>query len=72
MQNVSLKMFIVDKFMEYKMVDSESVTSEMQELQLIIHELEAEGHKAGEFFLVEAITGEITAILERLPQLPKT
>ena len=57
--NVSLKKFIVDKFTEYKMVDSKSVTSQVQELQLIIHELEAEGHKVGESFLVEAITGKL-------------
>ena len=31
-QNVSLKKFIVDKFMDYKMVDSKSVTSQVQEL----------------------------------------
>lgn len=42
------------------MVDSKSVTTEVQELQLIIHELESEGYKVGESFLVEAITGKLT------------
>ena len=58
-QNVSLTKFIIDKFMDYKMVDSKSVTAQVQELQLIIHQLESEGHKVGESFLVEAITGKL-------------
>ena len=58
-QNISLKKFIVDKFMDYKMVDSKPVTAQLHELQIIIHELEAEGHKVGESFLVEAITGKL-------------
>ena len=58
-QNISLKKFIVDKFMDYKMVDSKPVTAKLHELQIIIHELEAEGHMVGELFLVEAITGKL-------------
>ena len=58
-QNISLKKFIVDKFMDYKMIDSKPVTAQLHELQIIIHELEAEGHKVGESFLVEAITGKL-------------
>lgn len=58
-QNVSLKKFIVDKFMDYKMVDSKSVITQLHELQIIIHELQAEGHEVGESFLVEAITGKL-------------
>lgn len=41
------------------MVDSKTVTSQVQELQIIIHEMEAEGHKVGESFLVEAITRKL-------------
>ena len=58
-QNISLKKFIVDKFMDYKMVDSKPVTAQLHELQIIIHELKAEGHKVGESFLVEAIMGKL-------------
>lgn len=58
-ENATLKKFIVDKFMEYKMVDSKSVTAQVQELQIIIHQIEAEGHVVGESFFVEAITGKL-------------
>ena len=45
--------------MDYKIVDSIQVTAQLHELQIIIHELEAEGHKVGESFLVEDIMGKL-------------
>ena len=38
-----MKKFIVAKFLDYKMIDSKTVVTQVQELQVIIHDLLAEG-----------------------------
>ena len=38
-----MKKFIVAKFLDYKMIHSKTVVSQVQELQVIIHDLLAEG-----------------------------
>ena len=42
-KDVGAKKFIVDRFLDYKMVDSKTVISQVQELQVILHEIDAEG-----------------------------
>ncbi|KAK9084381.1 hypothetical protein Scep_030852 [Stephania cephalantha] len=37
------KKFVVGKFLKYNMVDSKSVVKQVEELQVLIHELHAEG-----------------------------
>ncbi|PIN01890.1 hypothetical protein CDL12_25597 [Handroanthus impetiginosus] len=40
--DVSFKKFIVGKFLDYKTVDLKSITSQVQKLQIILHEIHAE------------------------------
>lgn len=54
------KKFIVGKFLNYKMVDSKSVTTQVDELQVIIHELHAEGMAINESF-------QVGSVIEKLP-----
>ncbi|XP_070020921.1 uncharacterized protein [Nicotiana sylvestris] len=42
-EDVGLKKFVAAKFLDYKMVDNMSVITQVQELQVIIHDLIAEG-----------------------------
>ncbi|XP_070051234.1 uncharacterized protein [Nicotiana tomentosiformis] len=42
-EDAGLKKFIAAKFLDYKMVDNKSVITQVQELQVIIHDLLAEG-----------------------------
>lgn len=43
-------------FLDYMMVDSKSVTSKVQEIQVILHEIQSEG-----------MTLQVAAIIEKLP-----
>ena len=54
------KKFIVGRFLDYKMVDSRMVMSQLGELQLIIHEILDEGMKLCETF-------QVVIIIEKLP-----
>jgi len=54
------KKFVVGRFLEYKMVDNKTVISQMQEFQLILHEIEAEGMNLPETF-------QVATIVEKLP-----
>ncbi|KAL2526336.1 Retrovirus-related Pol polyprotein from transposon TNT 1-94 [Abeliophyllum distichum] len=42
-EDAGAKKFLVGRFLEYKMVDSKSVISQVQELQVILHEIHSEG-----------------------------
>ncbi|KZV14567.1 hypothetical protein F511_41967 [Dorcoceras hygrometricum] len=42
-EDAGVKKFVVGKFLDYKMVDAKSVMSQVQEIQIIIHDLIAEG-----------------------------
>ena len=42
-EDAGMKKFIVAKFLDYKMIDCKTVVSQVQELQVIIHDLLAEG-----------------------------
>lgn len=55
-KDARMKKYIVGKFLEYKMVDSKSVMSQVQDLQLIMHEIHAEnGLSVSDSFQVVAI-----------------
>ena len=54
-EDAGLKKFMVGRFLEYKMVDSKTVMSQVQELQIILHEIHAEKMVLGESFQVDAL-----------------
>ena len=49
-ENAGLKKFIVGKFLDFKMVDSKTVLSQVQELQVVMHDIHAEGMTLSETF----------------------
>ena len=59
-----MKKFIVVKFLVYKMIDSKTVVNKVQKLQVIIHDLLAEGLIVNDAF-------QVAAIIEKLPPLWK-
>ncbi|XP_055803610.1 uncharacterized protein LOC129872713 [Solanum dulcamara] len=59
-EDAGLKKFVAAKFLDYKMVDSKTVMSQVQELQVIIHDLLAEG-------MVNNETFQVAAFFEKLP-----
>ncbi|KAK4397882.1 hypothetical protein Sango_1263700 [Sesamum angolense] len=63
-EDAGLKKFIVGKFLEFKMVDSKTVMNQVQEFQMILHDLHAEGMKLSESF-------QVAAMIEKLPPLWK-
>ncbi|KAF3661878.1 putative glucan endo-1,3-beta-glucosidase A-like [Capsicum annuum] len=54
-EDAGIKKFLVARFLDFKMIDNKSVVSQVQELQVIIHDLLA----------------EVAAIVEKLPPLWK-
>ncbi|KZV41621.1 hypothetical protein F511_15390 [Dorcoceras hygrometricum] len=63
-EGVGLKKFIVDKFLDYGMVDSKSLMSQVQEMQLILHDLHAEGMEMNESFQVAAVIEKLSHLLK--------
>ncbi|KZV22317.1 hypothetical protein F511_05271 [Dorcoceras hygrometricum] len=59
-EDVRVKKFVVSKFMDYKMMDANSFMSQVQEIQIIIHDLLAEGMEINEPF-------QVAAIIKKLP-----
>ena len=59
-EDAGSKKFVVGRFLDYKMVDSKTVISQVQELQVILHEIHAEGMTLSETF-------QVAAIIEKLP-----
>ena len=59
-KDAEMKKFIVGKFLDYKMVDSKTIISQVQDLQVILHEIHAEGMVLSESF-------QVAAIIEKLP-----
>lgn len=47
------------RFLEYKMIDSKSVIAQVQDLQLLIHEIHAEGMEISESFQVAAVIAKL-------------
>ncbi|KAI5334760.1 hypothetical protein L3X38_024893 [Prunus dulcis] len=54
-EDAGMKKFIVGRFLDYKMVDSKTVISQVQELQLILHEIHAKKMELSESFQVAAV-----------------
>ncbi|KAL0322506.1 UNVERIFIED_CONTAM: hypothetical protein Sangu_1869900 [Sesamum angustifolium] len=63
-EDAGLKKFIVGKFLDFKMVDSKTVMNQVQEFQMILHDLHAEGMKLSESF-------QVATMIEKLPPLWK-
>ncbi|XP_019251306.1 PREDICTED: uncharacterized protein LOC109230240 [Nicotiana attenuata] len=59
-EDACLKKFVVAMFLDYKMIDSETVGTQVQELQLIFHDLIDEGMVVHEAF-------QVAAMVEKLP-----
>ncbi|KAH9727083.1 CCHC-type domain-containing protein [Citrus sinensis] len=59
-EDASTKKFVVGRFLDYKMVDSKTVISQVQELQIILSDILAEGMHSSETF-------QVAAIIEKLP-----
>ena len=60
-KDAGMKKFIVGRFLDYKMVDSKTMTSQVQELQIILHELHAGKMELSGSF-------QVAAIVEKLPR----
>ncbi|XP_073049063.1 uncharacterized protein [Primulina eburnea] len=59
-EDAGAKKFLVGRFLDFKMVDSKPVISQVQELQVILHEIHGEGMTLSESF-------QVAAIVEKLP-----
>ena len=59
-EDAGSKKFIVGRFLDYKMVDSKSVSSQMEEFQVILGDIQAEGMNLSETF-------QVAAAIEKLP-----
>ncbi|XP_070010787.1 uncharacterized protein [Nicotiana sylvestris] len=63
-EDAGLKKFVAAKFLDFKMVDSKFVITQVQELQVIVHDLLAEGMVINEAF-------QVAAFIEKLPPMWK-
>ncbi|XP_073270454.1 uncharacterized protein [Primulina huaijiensis] len=63
-EDVGAKKFLVGRFLDFKMADSKPVISQVQELQVILHEIHGEGMNLSESF-------QVAAIVEKLPPVWK-
>ncbi|KAL0282790.1 UNVERIFIED_CONTAM: hypothetical protein Sangu_2932100 [Sesamum angustifolium] len=61
-EDAGLKKFIVGKFLDFKMVDSKMIMNQVQEFQMILHDLHAEGMKLSKSF-------QVAGIIEKLPPI---
>lgn len=59
-EDTSTKKFVVSHFLDFKMIDSKIVISQVQDLQLILHDIHAEGMILSESF-------QVATIIEKLP-----
>ncbi|XP_073152463.1 uncharacterized protein [Henckelia pumila] len=63
-EDAGTKKFVVGKFLEFKMVDTKTVISQVQEFQIILHDIMTEGMMISESF-------QVAALIEKLPPLWK-
>ncbi|KAL5553241.1 hypothetical protein UlMin_040642 [Ulmus minor] len=63
-EDAGSKKFIVGRFLEYKMLDSKTVISQVQEIQVILHEIHAKWMNLSETF-------QVATIIEKLPPVWK-
>lgn len=59
-EDAGTKKFVVARFLDYKMDDSKKVMSQVQDLQILLHNIYAEGMTLSETF-------QVAAIIEKLP-----
>ncbi|KAJ9543827.1 hypothetical protein OSB04_023534 [Centaurea solstitialis] len=59
-EDVGTKKHVVARFLEFKMIDSKTVMSQIQDLQVMIHDVLAEGMTVSETF-------QVAAMIEKLP-----
>ena len=59
-KDAGMKIFVVGRFLDYKMVDSKTSLSQVQDLPVILHEIHVEGMVLSESF-------KVVAIIEKLP-----
>nr|GFD12996.1 hypothetical protein [Tanacetum cinerariifolium] len=59
-EEAGTKKFVVARFLDYKMVDSKNVITQVQDLQVLLHDIHAEGMIVSEAF-------QVAAIIEKLP-----
>ncbi|KAK3014683.1 hypothetical protein RJ639_009812 [Escallonia herrerae] len=59
-EDAGSKKFVVGKFLNFKMVDSKTVISQVQEFQLILHDIHAEGMVLGESFQMAALIEKLS------------
>lgn len=60
-ENAGTEKFVVGKFLEYKMEDNKYVVSQVDKLQIIIHEILAEGYNICEGFQVSSIIAKLSS-----------
>ncbi|XP_070045863.1 uncharacterized protein [Nicotiana tomentosiformis] len=65
-EDAELKKFVAAKFLDFKMVDNKSVITQVQELQVIVHDLLAEGMVINEVFQVAAFIEKLSPMLKDL------
>ncbi|XP_012857160.1 PREDICTED: uncharacterized protein LOC105976441 [Erythranthe guttata] len=58
-EDVGYRKFLGDKFQFYRMVDSKTVSEQVNELQLMIYDILAEGHEVNESYQIAAIIGKL-------------
>ncbi|GJY86854.1 retrovirus-related pol polyprotein from transposon TNT 1-94 [Tanacetum coccineum] len=59
-EDAGTKKFVVARFLDYKMDDSKTMKTQVQDLQVLLHDIHAEGMTLSETF-------QVAAIIEKLP-----
>ena len=59
-EDAGSKKFVVGKFLDFKMVDSKTVGSQVDDFEIVLHEIEVEGMTLSESF-------QVAALIEKLP-----
>ncbi|XP_021991764.1 uncharacterized protein LOC110888547 [Helianthus annuus] len=59
-EDAGTKKFVVAKFLDFKMIDSKTVMSQVQELRVILHDIHAEGMMLSETFQVAAMIEKLS------------
>ena len=60
------KKWIVGRFLDCKMVDSKTMAIQVQELQMIIHDIHSDGMVMNESFQVVAVIEKFATCLEKI------
>ncbi|PKI41844.1 hypothetical protein CRG98_037768 [Punica granatum] len=60
LEDAGAKKFLVGRFLDFKMMDSRTVMSQLQEFQVLLHEIQAEGMALRKSF-------QVAIVIEKLP-----